>query len=225
MRQGLGLPLGAGNQRHEASRFAGKHHELRPTPVRHERNSDANGRQQQRNSASRLLSLLGCWWWWCAHPRSKPRSNPSAGRAQRSPVGEERGKILVKRKGRGKEAFQGECEWCGTWGHTTSRCHQTDERMDNLRQTGGQKDQQGAYNLDEESEVEGCDVSLGNLGRKTGGLWKAQDALEAQAVRPSSRFERQSEAEGFDTDLDSVSNPTLTTTSPSGHRGAHLASW
>lgn len=37
-----------------------------------------------------------------------------------------------KAKGKGKSGFQGECHWCGQWGHSASRCRQK-EYMGNLR--------------------------------------------------------------------------------------------
>ena len=39
-----------------------------------------------------------------------------------------------KGKGKGKKGgFQGECHWCGKWGHTASRCPDKDEYMDWIR--------------------------------------------------------------------------------------------
>ena len=41
-----------------------------------------------------------------------------------------------KGKGKGKKgSFQGECHWCGQWGHTASRCPEKDAYMDWVRRT------------------------------------------------------------------------------------------
>ena len=41
-----------------------------------------------------------------------------------------------KGKGKGKKgSFQGECHWCGKWGHTASRCPDKDEYMEWVRRT------------------------------------------------------------------------------------------
>ena len=43
-----------------------------------------------------------------------------------------------KGKGKGKKGgFQGECHWCGKWGHTASQCSDKDEYMDWLRGSKG----------------------------------------------------------------------------------------
>merc|ERR1712055_294236 len=44
-----------------------------------------------------------------------------------------------KGKGKGKKgSFQGECHWCGQWGHTASRCPDKDEYMEWVRRSKGQ---------------------------------------------------------------------------------------
>ena len=41
-----------------------------------------------------------------------------------------------KGKGKGKKgSFQGECHWCGQWGHTASRCPDKDQYMEWVRRT------------------------------------------------------------------------------------------
>ena len=43
-----------------------------------------------------------------------------------------------KGKGKGKKGgFQGECHWCGKWGHTASRCPDKDEYMEWIRGSKG----------------------------------------------------------------------------------------
>lgn len=44
------------------------------------------------------------------------------------------GKGYGKDKGKGKGGgFQGNCHWCGEWGHSQSRCRKKDEYMDDVR--------------------------------------------------------------------------------------------
>ena len=51
-----------------------------------------------------------------------------------------------KGKGKGKKgAFQGECHWCGKWGHTASRCPDKDDYMDWVRGSKGQGKNQVNY--------------------------------------------------------------------------------
>ena len=43
-----------------------------------------------------------------------------------------------KGKGKGKKgAFQGECHWCGKWGHTASQCPEKDDYMEWMRGSKG----------------------------------------------------------------------------------------
>ena len=45
-----------------------------------------------------------------------------------------------KGKGKGKGGgFQGNCLWCGEWGHSQSRCRHKDEYMNEIRRTKGQE--------------------------------------------------------------------------------------
>ena len=47
-----------------------------------------------------------------------------------------------KGKGKGKKgSFQGECHWCGQWGHTASRCPDKDQYMEWIRGKGQGKNQ------------------------------------------------------------------------------------
>ena len=51
-----------------------------------------------------------------------------------------------KGKGKGKKGgFQGECHWCGKWGHTASRCPEKDDYMDWVRGSKGQGKNQVNY--------------------------------------------------------------------------------
>ena len=51
-----------------------------------------------------------------------------------------------KGKGKGKKGgFQGECHWCGKWGHTASRCPDKDEYMEWVRGSKGHGKNQGNY--------------------------------------------------------------------------------
>ena len=55
-------------------------------------------------------------------------------------------KVMVKdkvRKGKGKGkgvAFEGECSWCGVWGHMARNCWKKDKYMDEVRAKGKGKD-------------------------------------------------------------------------------------
>ena len=46
------------------------------------------------------------------------------------------GKGGPKGSGKGKGTFQGECHWCGVWGHPARLCRQKDAYMENMRQQG-----------------------------------------------------------------------------------------
>ena len=89
-----------------------------------------------------------------------------------------------KGKGKGKKgSFQGECHWCGKWGHTASRCPEKDQYMDWLRRVnsmgkGGMQPHVETHHIAEEElqwkhvgnpvstlEQEGRYVDIGNMDR------------------------------------------------------------
>ena len=89
-----------------------------------------------------------------------------------------------KGKGKGKKgSFQGECHWCGKWGHTASRCPEKDQYMDWVRRTnnlgkGAMYPQIETHHIAEEElpwkhvgnpvstlEQEGRYVDIGNMDR------------------------------------------------------------
>ena len=66
-----------------------------------------------------------------------------------------------KGKGKGKKgSFQGECHWCGQWGHTASRCPEKDAYMDWLRRINSMG-KGGAMQVDHIAEE---DVQWKNVG-------------------------------------------------------------
>ena len=44
-----------------------------------------------------------------------------------------------KGKGTGGGNFQGQCYWCGEWGHSQSHCKQKDKYMEGIRKKGAGK--------------------------------------------------------------------------------------
>ena len=58
------------------------------------------------------------------------------GDAQKGTKGVMQGVMQEKGKSKGK-GFQGQCYWCGEWGHSQSNCWAKDEYMNNLRQQQG----------------------------------------------------------------------------------------
>lgn len=71
---------------------------------------------------------------WGKGPKEKGKG-PGFGKSSWGDKGGKKGWQKGKGKGKGNAPFQGECQWCGKWGHSASRCHQKDEYMSNLRQT------------------------------------------------------------------------------------------
>jgi hypothetical protein len=67
----------------------------------------------------------------------------------------EYGKGDSKGKGKGKgKGFQGNCHWCGEWGHSASRCADKDKYMQGVREHRGEEEGhkgkgKGAYNIEE----------------------------------------------------------------------------
>jgi hypothetical protein len=85
----------------------------------------------------------------------------------------EYGKGDSKGKGKGKgKGFQGNCHWCGEWGHSQSRCADKDRYMQGVRgehrgEEEGSKGKGNAYNIEERSaektirEVEALETQQG----------------------------------------------------------------
>ena len=53
-----------------------------------------------------------------------------------------------KGKGKGK-GFQGQCYWCGEWGHSQSNCTSNDSYMNCMRETKGKGKGQEMHNVEE----------------------------------------------------------------------------
>ena len=84
-------------------------------------------------------------------------------------------------KGKG-DGFQGNCHWCGEWGHSQSRCKMKDEYMENIRKSKGySKGGHYADNVEDDSEDK---EPLANL--EASGGWRCLCSVE-QHREPSKK--------------------------------------
>lgn len=74
---------------------------------------------------------------WLGKGKSKGKGKGYKGKGMQFSYSKGKGKEKGGgQKGKGK-GFQGDCYWCGTYGHSASRCVQKDQYMQNLRSSQG----------------------------------------------------------------------------------------
>ena len=92
-------------------------------------------------------------------PKGKGKG-PYKGAGKGAPFHKGGGKDKGKGKGK-KGSFQGECHWCGQWGHTASRCPEKDAYMDWVRRANNMG--KGAMQVDTHHVAED-EVQWKNVG-------------------------------------------------------------
>lgn len=104
----------------------------------------------------------------------------------------------AKGDGKGKGGgFQGECHWCGVWGHSQSRCRAKDEYMNQVRANGGGSGVKGGYTQNVETKPEEK-TDIGTL-ENAGGGWRMLCSLERNKFAPLRPEEDEEEDSGVTT--------------------------